>query len=112
MDHRARAELARRGYDGARHRARQLRAEELDSYDLVLAMDQANLRALRRMAVGLPDVGERIRLLRDFDPAAPDGAEVPDPWGAGAAEFAEVFDMVLAAARGLVAGLRRLYAQR
>jgi protein-tyrosine phosphatase len=108
MDRRALAELARRGYDGSAHRARQIRADELDRYDLVLAMDQANLRALRRLAAGRPGVLERIRLLRDFDPQAPADAEVPDPWGQGPEVFAAVFDMIRAAARGLagsVAGL-------
>ncbi len=111
MDRRARAELARRGYDGSAHRARQLRADELDRYDLLLAMDQANVRALRRMAAARPGVDERIRLLREFDPDAPPGAEVPDPWGEGADAFAAVFDMVRAAARGLTAGLAELLAE-
>src|SRR5215472_2928513 len=94
MDRRARAELARRGYDGSAHRARQIGPGWLDRFDLLLAMDQANLRSLRRMAAGRPastspgsacpgsastGVSERIRLFRSFDPDAPDGAEVPDP---------------------------------
>lgn len=110
MDRQARAELVRRGYDGSAHRARQLAPEELDRYDLVLAMDQANMRALRRMVAGRPGMDERIRLLREFDPDAPQGAEVPDPWGEGADAFAVVFDMVLTAARGLTAGLAALLA--
>jgi protein-tyrosine phosphatase len=111
MDRRARAELERRGYDGSAHRARQLRADELDRYDLILAMDQANVRALRRIAAGRPGVDERIRMLREFDPEAPPGAEVPDPWGEGPDAFAVVFDMVKAAARGLTAGLADLLAE-
>src|SRR5215510_704899 len=50
MDRRARAELARRGYDGSAHRARQISADWLDRFDLLIAMDASNLRDLQRMA--------------------------------------------------------------
>src|SRR6266568_4174017 len=43
----ARAELARRGYDGSAHRARQVQRSWLAGYDLVLAMDASNLAELR-----------------------------------------------------------------
>ena len=105
MDARARAELARRGYDGSAHRARQIDASWLDDYDLIIAMDRGNLRNLRRMAAGRPDLADRIRLLRSFDPAAGPEAEVPDPYGGRREEFAEVFDQVQAAVRGLVGQL-------
>ena len=105
MDRGARAELARRGYDGSAHRARQIGPDWLDRFDLLIAMDASNLRALERMSAGRPGLGGRIRLLRSFDPAARPGAEVPDPYGGGPGEFAAVFDMVQAAARGLVAEL-------
>jgi protein-tyrosine phosphatase len=105
MDRGARAELARRGYDGSEHRARQIDPSWLDRFDLLIAMDASNLRNLERMAAGRPGLAGRIRLLRSFDPAAPDGAQVPDPYGGGPEQFAEVFDLVHAATRGLVAGL-------
>jgi len=110
MDRRARAELTRRGYDGSAHRARQIGPRWLDRFDLMLAMDRANLRALRRMAAGGPAEG-RIRLYRSFDPDAPEGAEVPDPYGGGADEFAAVFDLMRSAALGLVDGLGGLLAE-
>jgi protein-tyrosine phosphatase len=105
MDRMASRELARRGYDGSAHRARQIDSGWLDKFDLLIAMDASNLRNLQRMAAGRADVLRRIRLFRSFDPAAPDGAQVPDPYGGGSEEFARVFDIVLAAARGLVAAL-------
>ena len=45
-------------------------------------MDAENLADLRRLA---PDEAARakVRLLRSFDPAAPAGAEVPDPYFGG-----------------------------
>lgn len=105
MDRGASGELARRGYDGSSHRARQISRGWLDGFDLLIAMDASNLRALQRMAGRRADLAGRIRLFRSFDPAAPEGAQVPDPYGGGAEDFARVFDIVHAAARGLVAAL-------
>jgi protein-tyrosine phosphatase len=110
MDRRARAELARRGYDSSRHRARQINSDWLERFDLLIAMDASNLRDLQQMAAGRPDLADRIRLFRSFDPAAPAGAQVPDPYGGGHEEFARVFDMMRAAARGLAAELADMLA--
>jgi len=112
MDRRARAELASRGYDGSSHRARQITPDWLDRFDLLLAMDLSNLRALQRMAAGRDGASDRIRLFRSFDPAAPAGAKVPDPYGSGQREFAAVFELLRAAARGLAAALAELLAER
>lgn len=109
MDRGARAELSRRGFDGSAHRARQIGPDWLDRFDLLIAMDQSNLRALRRMAAGRPNLADRIRLLRSFDPQAPDGGEVPDPYGGGSDEFAEVFELIEAAAKGLVGELATMF---
>ena len=105
MDSRARAELSRRGYDGSGHEARQIDRHWLARYDLLLAMDRANLADLRQMADGEPGLSSRIQLLRSFDAAASDGAEVPDPYYGGPDDYAEVFELVEAAAKGLVAQL-------
>ncbi len=105
MDARARAELTRRGYDGSGHHARQIQEHWLDDYDLVLAMDRRNLANLQRMAAGNPELAGRIQLMRSFDPDSAVGAEVPDPYDGRPGEFAEVFELVQAAASGLVARL-------
>jgi protein-tyrosine phosphatase len=111
MDRGARAELSRRGFDGSAHRARQIGPDWLDRFDLLIAMDRANLRSLRAMAAGrLAEGSDRIRLLRSFDQNAPDGAEVPDPYGGGPDEFAEVFELIARAARGLAAELAAMFA--
>src|SRR5260370_1636474 len=54
MDRRARAELARRGYDGSPHRATQISPAWLERFHLLLAIDASNLRDLQRMAAGRP----------------------------------------------------------
>jgi protein-tyrosine phosphatase len=107
----AQAELARRGYDGSRHRARQIQPSWLAGYDLVVAMDRANLAALRRMAAD-GDAAGRIRLLRSFDPALTDNdayhGDVPDPYGGSPRDFELAFDLIHAAARGLAGKLAEL----
>ena len=60
------------------------------------------------MARSRPELSGRIAMLRDFDPAAADGAEVPDPYYGGPEEYADVFDLVDAAAKGLVSHLTSL----
>jgi protein-tyrosine phosphatase len=114
MDPGARAELSRRGYDGAGHRARQFEPSWFERYDLVVAMDQANLKRLHRMA---PDrqAAERTVLFRSFDPALAGrrharDLEVPDPYNGGPEEYALVFDLVQPAARGLAQQLKALLA--
>jgi protein-tyrosine phosphatase len=104
-------ELARRGFDGSAHRARQIQPSWLARYDLVVAMDRANLATLRRMDPAA-DAEGRIRLLRSFDPAMTgDDAyqgDVPDPYGGPADDFGLAFDLISGAAQGLAAGLAAL----
>jgi protein-tyrosine phosphatase len=110
MDRRARAELARHGYDGSGHRARQIDRSWLDDYDLLVAMDRSNLRNLGQMAADSRLAADRIALFRSFDPKAPRAADVPDPYGGDGDAFAEVFELVQAAARGLASQLADLLA--
>jgi protein-tyrosine phosphatase len=109
MDPRARTELSRRGYDGSRHIARQINPSWLGDYDLFVVMDRKNRANLRQMAAGDPELGDgRIALMRSFDPAAAAGAEVPDPYHGGPADYEETFELVHAAARGLTGQLAAL----
>jgi protein-tyrosine phosphatase len=124
MDQGARAELAERGYDGSRHRARQLNGSWLSGFDLILAMDRYNLADVRAMATDEETAGYRIRLLRTFDPDTPaDGAadggsadpyegEVPDPYHGTLEDYALSFDLIRAACIGLAAQLSRLLGER
>jgi protein-tyrosine phosphatase len=90
--------------------ARQVRPADFEDFDLVLAMDRANLRDLVALAGG--DAGGRIRLLREFDPGVggPSSSggdlDVPDPYYGASGGFEEVFDLVDAACRGLLEEIR------
>ncbi|MDP1108956.1 arsenate reductase/protein-tyrosine-phosphatase family protein, partial [Klebsiella pneumoniae] len=48
-DERSQAHAARRGYDLSPLRARQLLAADFDRFDVVLGMDEANLREAERL---------------------------------------------------------------
>jgi protein-tyrosine phosphatase len=83
-------------------RAQQFTAPDFARFDHVLAMDAQNLETLSAMA---PDEEARakLRLLRSYDPASPPSQwDVPDPYYGGADGFDRVFDICLAACRGLL----------
>lgn len=103
-DRRARQAAGVRGIE-LESRARPFESEDFDRFDYVLAMDAENLRDLR----ALPGAGAfagRLTRLRDFDPASPKNADVPDPYYGGDAGFEEVLDLCDAACRGWIAHLR------
>ena len=103
-DPRTRAAAARRGYDLSALRARTVESTDFERFDLILAMDRDNLKALRRRAPS--HSYERLRLFLEFSPdAAPE--DVPDPYYGGPNGFEEVLDLVEAAARGLLKHLRQ-----
>lgn len=87
-------------YDG---RARQVSPDDFEQFDYILAMDNDNLAALRRMAP--PETRAVIRRFLDFA----DGVgtrEVPDPYYDGQAEFEYVYQLVRRGAEGLLAHIR------
>jgi len=105
-DTRARAAARARGIE-LDSVARQVRAADFERFDLILAMDASNLHALRQLA---PDEGarEKVRLLREFDPASADlhDLDVPDPYYDSQRGFEIVLDQVEAACEGLLAQVR------
>ncbi|QXJ23453.1 low molecular weight phosphotyrosine protein phosphatase [Actinomadura graeca] len=103
-DSRTVAALRRAGYRSA-HTARRFEADWFDRYDLILALDEGHLRALRSMAPDA-DARNRIRLLREFDPDAGADLDVPDPYYGGRADFDLVLEMVEAAMPGLLEEIR------
>lgn len=92
--------LARRGYDGSSHRARQFSRRTFAENDLVIALDRTHERILRTWAQREDDA-DKIALLLDFDPAAGGMVDVPDPYYAGPDMFDEVLGMIESASRSL-----------
>jgi protein-tyrosine phosphatase len=105
-DRRTVATLARRGYDGSSHRARQFEPDWVNSHDLIIAMDHGHLRTLHSW-VPTPHGRNIIRLLRGFDPSIGPHAvgtdlDVPDPYYDGPEAFATVLGMIESACAGLL----------
>jgi protein-tyrosine phosphatase len=108
-DERARAEAERRGVPMV-GRGRQVHADDFAWFDLILAMDDTNAGDLRYLAPSA-EAEAKVRLLREFDPVGArrpgDDLSVPDPYPGGEGGFAEVFELVDEACRGLLDHLRR-----
>jgi len=102
-DRRTRQAAARRGYDLSALQARIVEPRDFGHFDLILAMDRENLRALQRQAP--PQARERLRLFLEFAPET-GISEVPDPYYGGPNGFEEVLDLIEAASRGLLEHLR------
>jgi protein-tyrosine phosphatase len=68
-------------------------------------MDHANARELRARAPH-PGGAAKVRLLREFDPAASGELDVPDPYYGGGEGFDLVLDLVESACRGLLDDVR------
>jgi protein-tyrosine phosphatase len=97
-------EVAERSGIVLRCRARQVREEDFHDFDLILAMDRANLADLESVRPA-PEVRADLRLFREFDPEASDDLEVPDPYYGGPDGFDRVFEMVLRTCQGLLGEL-------
>ena len=102
-DRRAQATAQRRGIDLSDLRARQAAAPDFAAFDYVLAMDQDNYFALLEICPG--EQREKVRLFMDYAPHMRT-REVPDPYYGGPSGFERVFDLVEAAAQGLLDEIR------
>lgn len=98
-DARTMTALARHGFDGAGHRARQFDPNWFDGLDLVVAFDRSQERILRNWA---PTEGDRskVQLLLSFD-SEQDLQDVPDPYYSDAALFDTVLRMIHQASAAL-----------
>lgn len=97
-------EAQRHGIDIRGYRARQVKREDFDRFDHIVALDAANLADLERLAPPAPHA--RLSLLLDHVPGHA-GQDVVDPYYGGPEGFEETWRQVSEAARHLVAGLRR-----
>ena len=94
----ARRKLAEHGIGCAGKTARQLRREDYDRFDLLIGMDGANMRNMRRICGGDPE--GKLSLLLDW---AGRSGDVADPWYTG--DFEATWQDVLAGCQGLLDAL-------
>jgi len=102
-DRRAREAARKRGVDISDLRARQAAAEDFWQFDYILAMDQDNYADLRAICPAGHE--QKLYLFLEFAPQL-GHREVPDPYYGGPAGFERVFDMVEAAATGLLTRIK------
>lgn len=103
-DVRARDTALKRGVALDDLRARQAESDDFLVFDYVLAMDQDNYHELMRICpAGMED---KLGMFLDYAPHV-GTREVPDPYYGGPRGFEQVFDLVEAAARGLLDDIRR-----
>lgn len=95
----ARRKLAEHGISCSGKTARQLKSEDCEQYDLLIGMDRANLRNMRRICGG--DSDGKIKLLLDYTDHPGD---VADPWYTG--DFETTWRDVLAGCQGLLDSLQ------
>ena len=91
----ARRKLAEHGIDCAGKTARQLTNADYDQFDLLIGMDQANLRNMHRICGG--DFAGKLHLLMDYTGHPGD---VADPWYTD--DFETTWRDVLAGCQGLL----------
>ena len=102
-DPRTQEAAASRGYDMSGLRARQVGVADFDKFDVLLAMDDANLADLQAMQ----PAGSNVVLKRFLDYAPQSGIrEVPDPYYGGEDGFARVLNLVEEGSEGLLEALR------
>lgn len=91
----ARQKLKEHGISCEGHAARQLTNQDYEEYDLLISMDQANLRSMYRICGG--DFADKMSLLMEHTDHPGD---VADPWYTG--DFEATWQDVLAGCQGLL----------
>ena len=103
-DPRAQEAAAKRGYDLSELRARKIEREDLQRFDLIVAMDRGHFTRLSRMAE--PSAAHKLKLMMSYASAFKE-KDVPDPYPGGRQDFERALDMLEDAARGLLESLSR-----
>ena len=97
-DPRARAMLARHGFNAGSFRSRKICMQDFQNFDLILAMDHQNLLELKRLCP--LEHQHKLHLFLSFA-AGLDEVVVPDPYYGNEMGFERVFELCLAGAKGL-----------
>jgi protein-tyrosine phosphatase len=98
-DHRAQKVGIARGYSFENIKARKVTEKDFQQFDLILAMDERNVKDL--MKVAPQGYEHKVQLFLEYADNFED-QEVPDPYYGGARGFQYVLDLVEDASDGLV----------
>jgi protein-tyrosine phosphatase len=94
------AEAGRRGFDVSGQRARHLRRDDFDRFDLILTADDTVDRLVRERAPA--QASARIIKMTEVGPDANEWPEVPDPYFGTDQDYVLVFDLLERALGGLL----------
>lgn len=86
------------------HAARQLSEHDLETFDLILAMDQSNYENICRLPSAARQL-HKIKLMREFDPH--EQGDVPDPYYGSEKDFQEVFDILDRSIDNMIASIHK-----
>ncbi len=103
-DKRAQSTAAKRGFDIADLRARQVQDKDFEAYDLILAMDWDDLSLLQQMAPKKSH--HKLQLLMRFA-TEHESATIPDPYYGAQPGFEQTLDFIEDACAGLLEVARR-----
>ncbi len=103
-DERSQEHAARRGYDLSLLRARQVTADDFETYDLILAMDRGHLELLAERCP--PAQQHKLQRFTAYC-SRHTGLDVPDPYDGGAQDFEQVLDLVEEGCTELLLHIRR-----
>ena len=103
-DERSQRHAAKRGYDLTDLRARQIRADDFERFDLILVMDMDNLALVQEQC---PQAHQhKVRRLTEFC-LQHNSNVVPDPYYGGKTGFEDVLDLVEDACEGLIMHVKK-----
>lgn len=103
-DQRMRVHARRRGLE-LTHICRQVRESDFDNFDLIIGMDESNLRNLRRLAPTVEAEAKIVPMAAWVD-AALRYDHIPDPYYDGAEGFETVLDLLQNGCQNLYNSLR------
>ena len=96
------------GVDITDLRARRIEAEDFENFDLVIAMDDHNLRTIEqfRRNAGMEPGRAEVRLMMEYSPQYADQPEVPDPYYGNSSDFRYMCELLEEATTGLLNSMR------
>lgn len=97
-DHRSQRATLARGIDMSDLRARDVAPEDYERFDLILAMDESHLAALKRKA----PAGAKAELALYLPYSGVAGTDVPDPYFGGTPDFEHVYQLLDEATEALL----------
>ncbi len=98
-DSRMRSHASKRGYN-LTHRSRPVTKADFDKFDMLIGMDEQNIKGLNNIAQTAEHQAKIFRMTDYL--TAMEAAEVPDPYYGGAAGFEYVIDLLEDACAGLL----------